>query len=342
MKVSYLILLTFVIFLIISPISVPLFQSTAEFSIFNQNWNGCSKFIAEASKSSSIHPVLSPLDSYGIGDRSGTLLIIGPDLSYSQEEIEEIRIFLQKGGTLILMDDFGTGNQIVEELNLSARFSKRTFTEIFYERNESFPQIIKIMDPELMRNVKSITLNVPSFITGADGEIYSTRISIADKNFGERVIMTEVSYGEGKVILFSDPSVFINEMFSVNENFIRNFISRNLEGDVYVDEAHHSNFNLYQTGTVTLKREVDRNLIFFAFLSVSIISIIIESRLHERAFQLILRRFQREEESDLKIVIENLVRRGFEREKLMKIVEEMEKGKKLGGRNERRANLREN
>lgn len=336
MKVSYLILLSFAIFLIISPISVPLFQSTAEFSIFNQNWNGCSKFIEEALESSSVHPILSPLDSFGIGSRRGTLLIIGPDLGYSSEEIEEIKLFLQKGGTLVLMDDFGTGNQILEGLNLSARFSRRDFTEIFYEGNGSLPEIIRITDPELSRGVDRITLNVPSFITGAEGEIYSSRISISSGSFGERIIMAELRYGEGRIILFSDPSVFINEMFPLNEKFIENFIERNFEGDVYVDEAHHSNFNLYQTGTVVLKREVDRNLLFLAFFSVALFSIFIESRTHERVLGFILRRFRKEEESDLKTLIESFVERGFEREKLMRIIEGIERGRKLGDWNERR------
>jgi hypothetical protein len=283
-------------------------------------------------------PVFFPLSSFEIGKKDGTLIIIGPDLGYSKDEIEEIGEFLERGGTLILMDDFGTGNEILRGLNLSVRFSERQFMDVFYQKNENFPQVVRILDPELGEGVDGLVLNIPSVILNAKGEVYSSKISLLVKRIGEYPIMTTISYGNGKIVLFSDPSVFINDMFQFNEEFVRNFIDQNVRGRVYVDEAHHSNFNIYQSGTVTLKRSVDETLLFQVIFLVALTFIVFESGLFHRLFEILTKILQNlsrvEKENDLKSIIKTLEKEGCNTEILLKMIEEIEKGKKLGGRDE--------
>jgi len=142
------------------------------------------------------------------------------------------------------------------------RFAKEPFLDIFYYKNENFPQLVKILDPALGKGVDKIVLNVPSSLLNTQGDIYTSKVTLLGKNQREYPIMTELSYGNGKIILFSDPSVFINDMYPVNEAFIRNFVEYITADKVYIDEAHHSNFNIYQQGYVTIKRTVDQEKIF--------------------------------------------------------------------------------
>ena len=337
-RAFYGLLIVFGIFLLIMPLAIPIFNTSADFSIFNTNWNGASSFGKALYEESKIIPIISSFNSISLGDLEGTLLIIGPDMSYSSLEVEEIRRFLEKGGTLVLIDDFGSGNQILEGLNLTARFSKIQFIDIFYSKNANFPQLIRILDPNLGTGVDKLILNVPSAILGAEGKIYTSKVTLLGNNQREYPIMSEVEYGNGRIVLFSDPSVFINDMFDENEEFIRNFVKYIKSDVIYIDEIHHSSFNPYQLGTLVIHRSLDKAKAFYVLLTVTITALFIETGLAkitlDKAISL-LNKFFKEREKSLDEIIEELKNEGYDEKLLRKIIEEIKTGKKLGGLNGR-------
>jgi hypothetical protein len=336
-RVLYGILLATAVFLLITPLSVPVFTSNTPLSVLNTGWDGCSSFgkLLYRSSSGRVVPLLSTFDSYGIGGKTGTLIIIGPDLGYSSAEVEEIRSFLENGGTVILMDDFGTGNGILAGLNVSARFSGKPYRDIFYMKNENFPLIVRILDPALAENVTSVVLDVPTVLTGASGEAYTSKVAIVGSNFRQYPVMTELPYGKGKLILFSDPSAFINDLYPLNEPFIKNFVNAYVTGTVYIDEAHHANFNVYQRGYVSIRRAVSGEAIFKAFLAVALLALFIESGLAmgllEASLSLLLRFLPSEGETSVEDIVRKLSSEGYPEDRLLKMIREIETGKKLGG-----------
>lgn len=337
-RALYGLLTVFGILLLIMPLSVPVFNTSADFSVFNTNWNGASAFGKVLYEESKIVPIISSFNSIGLGNLEGTLLIIGPDMSYSPLEVEEIRKFLEKGGTLVLIDDFGSGNQILEGLNLTARFSRVQFIDIFYSKNANFPQLIRILDPNLGAGVDRLILNVPSAILGAEGKIYTSKVTLLGNSQREYPIMSEVEYGRGRIVLFSDPSIFINDMFDENEGFIRNFVEYIRSDVIYIDEVHHSGFNPYQMGTLVIHRSLDRAGAFYVLLTVTITALFIETGLAgiamDKAVSLLNRLF-REGEKSMDEIVEELRREGYDEKLLRKIIEEIKTGKKLGGLNGR-------
>lgn len=334
-RAAYVILMAFGIFLLVMPLNIPVFYTNTDFSVFNAKWNGASNFGRLLYEEASIIPIITSYNSFGLGEREGVLLILGPDLGYSPLEIDEIKKFLENGGTLVLIDDFGTGNDILSGLNLTARFTGLVPIDVFYSKNYNFPELVRILDPRLSVGVDKLILNVPSVIAGAEGSIYTSKVTVIGNNQRQLPIMSELEYGNGKIILFSDPSVFINDMFEKNEPFIRNFVNYIKADTIYIDEAHHSNFNPYAVGTVVIKRSLDKMKVFYVILGVAILAILVESGLIlegiSRVVNVLLGKIFKEKEKSLDDVIEELKKEGYDEKVLRKIIMEINTGKKLGG-----------
>lgn len=334
-RAVYAIMMAFGIFLLVMPLVIPFFYTSADFSLFNTRWNGASNFGRLLYEEADIMPVITSYNSFGLSEREGVLLILGPDMGYSSLEVDEIKGFLNNGGTLVLIDDFGTGNDILRGLNLSARFLGIIPVDVFYSKNYNFPELVRILDPQLSVGVDKLILNVPSAIIGANGSIYTSKVTVVGNNQRELPIMSEVRYGNGTIILFADPSVFINDMFDENEPFIMNFVRYLNAETIYIDEAHHSNFNPYAVGTVVIRRSLDRIRAFYVILAVAVIAILVESGIAlrgiERALKPILRKIFKEEEKTLDDVVEELKEEGYDEKTLRKIIREIQTGKKLGG-----------
>ncbi|AAL80930.1 hypothetical protein PF0806 [Pyrococcus furiosus DSM 3638] len=196
MRVIYAIMLIFGLGFLILPISIPVFLSNAEFSILNNKWNGLSSFAKLVYEEKGIViPITDSLNNFDF--REGTLIIAGPDLSYSALEVERIKEFLENGGTVIIMDDFGTGNQILERLNLTLKFSRKVPVDPLYFKDYRLPIIVNIEDQELAKNVEEIILNYPSVITGGEGEAFTSKVTLLGSNFGQYPVLVELSYGKG-------------------------------------------------------------------------------------------------------------------------------------------------
>jgi hypothetical protein len=148
------VLTAFVFLMFVMPLTVPLFKSSAEYSVFNPGWEGLSKFgmlLREEGKNPI--PLLGPLDSYHLS--GGTLVIVGPDVDYTPDEIKAIREFVKNGNTLFLADDFGTGNEILKGLGVRMGLSRYPLRDFFYEVDDRFVIAVRIDDPVLGKNVIS-------------------------------------------------------------------------------------------------------------------------------------------------------------------------------------------
>jgi hypothetical protein len=276
----YVIMAALGISMLVFPIAVPVFKSSSELSIFNANWNGLSEFAKLVTEKREVRPIFHPYNIAKVGDMKGVILIFAPDVEFSQAEADELKKFLENGGTVFIADDFGKANSLLEKLGIKARFSNKEVKDIFYMKNENFPVVLK-MSQELSRNVSSLKLNVPSVILAAEGEILTSKAAYVGK-MGEYAVMAELKYGNGRIILFSDPSAFINEMIEENRNFSINLIDYLGTGTFYFDEAHKSNFNPYSIATVYIHRELDKKMAFQIILAVAIFAILMESGILKR------------------------------------------------------------
>jgi len=327
------------IFFLILPTAVPMIKTSSDFSMFNTNWDGCSEFAKVLYHRGELVPVLYPYNSINLNEK-GVLIVVGPDVGFSSLEIEEVRRFIEKGGTLFIADDFGLANNLLADLGVKCKFSEKPLGDIFYSKSVDFPVVTRIEDPQLSYGVEKLVLNIPSDITGLEGgggeeEVFSSKVSVVGEGEDRRSypILAEARYGAGRVILLSDPDILINDMNPENKKFIDNLVGYLSPGSelFYFDDAHHSDFNPYAITTVYIQKELDRGKAFRVFAIVAALMLFIESGIAKAITQSIGRLIPARKGD----MFEGLPE-GIDIKTLKRIVNEIKRGSKFGEGDERR------
>ena len=309
------------------PISVPTIKTFCDCSIFNTKWNGCSKFANMAySSGGDVVPLLSPYNTYNFNNINGVLFIIAPNLDFSKYEIEKIKEFLDNGNTVVIADDFGTANEILRGLNLSMRISKHGVNDLFYHIDDDLTTTYKINTFG-----GNITTNIPSFIHANDGVILTSSVSTSNGKQKSFPIMVETNYSNGKIIIISDPDVFINGMHNFNSKFWEGFLEHINAKTYYFDEVHHAGFDPYDIGVVYLHSSVSKNTMFLVFFVVVTLGFLIETKMLNGVFERIIRIFRRKNKKlDENLLYKIAKEHNIDIESLRYFVETIREGRKYG------------
>lgn len=241
---------------IILLIVVWFFPSNDDFRVENPFWNG-SKNVSSTFQASPL-ATLSGLPS----SPEGSTLILIPYLDFTTAELEELYTFVAQGGTLVLADDYGFGNQILEYLGLKARFSGQALLDpLFNYKNKWFPRISHLTTSSITSNTESLILNHATSLTDVETDdvlAFSSSFSFLDLNAnqvwdedeptGPLPVISHDSLGSGQLILISDPSIFINSMVTMegNYDFVQN-IAAITTSRLLIDQSHLPPSNLDQT-----------------------------------------------------------------------------------------------
>ncbi|MFH0768315.1 MAG: DUF4350 domain-containing protein [Chloroflexota bacterium] len=243
---KFLVILTIAL-IIISSIVVWFYPSNEDFRTDNPFWNGTGNL-------SSIIPV-SPLRSLSELPTlpPGSTLILIPYLGFTSSELEVLNGFITEGGTLILADDYGHGNQILEYLGLKARFSGQTLLDPFFNyKNKMFSRISHFVPSAVTSDINSLVFNHGTSLIDigtADALALSSSFSFLDLNgneerdegepIGPLPVIAQYNLGSGRIILTSDPSIFINSMQTMEGNytFIQN-IGAITASELLIDQSH--------------------------------------------------------------------------------------------------------
>jgi hypothetical protein len=227
-------------------LAVWFYPSRADFQPANPQWNGLSEFAREWR--------VIPLDSLSLLPRNvlGTALVVIPYQAVAHAEVARIRRFLEGGGVVMLLDDFGFGNQVLQGLGLQARFASAPLLDpLFNYKNRWLPEIapVSILPPGGV-----VILNHASALTRTWGMTVvarSSRYSFLDLNEngaadaseprGPLAVAAWARVGRGVLFVASDPSFLINGMLGLGSN--RQFVRQVLRfaGDhprVFLDQAH--------------------------------------------------------------------------------------------------------
>ena len=326
--VKYLIVILLLFALLTMPVTIPVFSSSTPYSIFNKNWDGLSRFARLSySKGHKVVPIFESFDLFNLSNRNGVLLIVGPNLTYTREEINQIREFVKRGNTLFIADDFGTGNEILSGLRLPVRISRYPLWDFFYEKNDRLIVSVTINNPLLARNVTMVVTNDPSgIIVTRRGELYVSRVAMINLHRRMYPLMTEVKYGRGRVVVLSDPDVLANMQFPQNRQFLSNLVDYLGGGTFYFDEAHHPNFNLYSAGTVTVTRVLPKERAIKLMVSIGVLLLLWELGVFGylvRLFGRLTSRFFLREESLEELARSLAKERGWDEEEVMEMLARM-------------------
>ena len=249
MKLSRIFSIVIALVLVISVVVIWFQSSVQDFMDANTTWNGIKDFMASFDAGT--------IDSIAALETvpSNSTLIVIPSLKFSDADTARLEQFVRSGGTLILMDDFGAGNDILEKLNISARFAPGVLLDpLFCYKNPEMPKIVSFSPAVAAVSVDAITLNRATSLENiGDGEVLASSSDTSfmdlngngspDQNEPEGPFAVAVKYpmNAGIIEIVSDPSVIINTMLLMDENkqFMGYLIKAGAEeSKVYVDKSH--------------------------------------------------------------------------------------------------------
>ena len=249
MRVSSILFAVVVIVLVISLLCIWFYPSVRDFMASNIMWNGIRNFSNEFSADT-----IDSLDDLPDLPEEAVLVAV-PYLEYTDEELAKMKRFVEDGGTLLLMDDYGYGNSVLAYLGVGLRFTNKPLLDpLFCYKNQSMPQITDFAPKVKESGIDVIMLNHATTLTNAteaQAIAWSSSASFVDINEngawdqgepkGPFVVAAQIRLDKGTLALISDPSIVINTMVGRddNYNFIR-YLTRHTgeKKGMLVDSSH--------------------------------------------------------------------------------------------------------
>lgn len=194
--------------------------STDDFSPDNPGYNGLTAFVQRYNAT-----VIPAADAARLGPGTA-LFLIGPDRPPTPQEAQALRQYVEQGGLLVVADDFGAGNALLQALGVGARLAGAPIADPLYMyKNPALP----IATARLGGRTYTLYLNYPTYVeAGGPCLAYTSVFSYADldgdgqKEAGEPGGPLCVAYmqplGQGQVYVVADSSLWINAMLPLGDN----------------------------------------------------------------------------------------------------------------------------
>jgi len=229
-------LLSVVLLLVIAP-------PVEDFGFDSDRWTGLS--IAMDELDASALWSLSDLER----QQSPATVLLVPRKPVSPSDTSRLERFVIGGGTLVLMDDFGHGNELLSGLGIDVAIAGGTLLDpVYCEKNETMP-VLSVTLPEQEENSLFLQLNHSSWLeVGGDVSVLgsSSRFSIGDSDHngtwdkgeptGSLPVAASCSLGDGSIVVVADSSILINGMVGLHDNMA--FVSGVADGPVLVASTH--------------------------------------------------------------------------------------------------------
>ncbi len=237
----------------------------------NHGWNGCSQIYEMTPRAQLLSSYATPLPN-----ATALITIIGPRIPFENSETAELRSFLQNGGTVLLADDFGTGNGLLQSLNVSARFSGQPIADpYFYSKTPSFPLVSDFVPDPLSSNITALILDHPSYIEIPNSSLVkvvalSSPFSFIDlhnngtlspnENTQAYPIIATTHIGAGLLVLVANANMFANELINLfnNQIFFRNLMK--IAPGTTVFDLSHLKSALLTNSRITFRKEFDSSV----------------------------------------------------------------------------------
>jgi hypothetical protein len=207
--------------------------STAAFGAYNSAWDGTSEVRATATEAS-VDPILvqntSAYERYSAN--TSLAVVLSPTEAYSPRETQRLAQFVRAGGTVLIADDYREhSNPLLAAIGADARIDPVPLRD---ERRAgptpAFPLATPATNTSVTRNVSELMLNHGGTIqpNGATVLFASSPFSYRDTTRDETLndaeqlrqhpVVTSEPVGDGRVIVVSDASLFVNAMVSRADN----------------------------------------------------------------------------------------------------------------------------
>jgi hypothetical protein len=254
-RYKFLLIITLVILLSIATV-IWFYPPSNDFGEENPFWNGLKTFYSNFEASS-----IESIDDLPVNSRETALVSI-PYLEFTQPDLERVKDYVSQGGTLVLLDDFGYGNDVLSYLDIDFRFTQYPLLDpLSNGQSEWYPRITDFAPIPVTDNIDSIVLNHAAGLTGGSEDqviAWSSKFSFFDSDNnsnwdewerkGPIAVAAALSLDKGYIVLVADPSILINSMEGRDNNheFIENITRiQSPDPEIIVDQSHLPRTNLY-------------------------------------------------------------------------------------------------
>lgn len=140
--------------------------STVAFGPYNYDWDGGSELRTTLSENAEVEIGLST-DAYGATPPDETVaFVLGESEHYDAADRRQLRSFLAQGGTLVVASSDATTNDLLADLEVTARIHGQTVRDDRHNyRDAALVRAIGVTDHDLVRDVDALTLNHGTALT---------------------------------------------------------------------------------------------------------------------------------------------------------------------------------
>lgn len=249
-------------------LAFPITSGTEDASVANQDPRGASRLwgLVEATGAQQGSPPSdlryaslegTPLPAEGAPGPGPTLFVLGPSFPLSDDETDRVHELLERGGRVVVADDTGQANSLLDDLPTSTRIDNASLIDLAYRRQPFFPVLFDVTPHPVTEGVESLVANVAGAVRpgpNATSLVESSRSSWLDRDGngtpsegdprGPHSVLSVEPVGAGQLVVLSDPSILANGMLDEgdNEQLARNLARQSTQvgASVVWDESHRS------------------------------------------------------------------------------------------------------
>lgn len=187
-------------------LSFPATVLGVDFDTSSNDWNGLSEFYEALQGRGEV--------SQGAFDWSelrteDVVVLIYPLM---EQDVQSLSRFVLRGGRVLLADDFGASTTFLDRLSIQrAEPDPRDLPhQRFVENEPGWPILRPQGRHPLLEGVEEVVANYPAVLYNVGGPVLSY-----DEEGG---LVYDMLLGEGRVLVFGDPAIFLNGMLAIADN----------------------------------------------------------------------------------------------------------------------------
>ncbi len=228
MKPNSILVAVVAVILIVTLVCIWFYPSFQDLATANNTWNGIKKTANELDSE-----VVNSLDDLPDAPQH-TVLIATPARDYTDEELDRLQQFVEGGGRLLLMDDYGYGNRILAHMGTGITFAAQPLLDpLFCYQNQYMPRVTDFSSQLQEQGIHIITLDRATVLSNVDASeaiAWSSPYSFLDLNDdgswqegdpkGPFPVAAEFRIGGGTVDVVACPGMMINSLYHRDDNLI--------------------------------------------------------------------------------------------------------------------------
>jgi hypothetical protein len=227
-KPSSVLLAVVAVILIVSLVCIWFYPSIQDLAAANNTWNGIKKTTSELRAET-----ITSLDDLPDAPRNTALIAI-PNKDYSDGEMARLQQFVEGGGRLVLMDDYGYGNRILTHMGVGITFAAQPLLDpLFCYQNQQMPRTTDFSSKVQDRGISVVTLDRATALSNVDASeaiAWSSPSSFLDLDNdgswqegepkGPLPVAAEFRLGSGTVDIVASPGMMINSLYQKDDNLL--------------------------------------------------------------------------------------------------------------------------